>query len=184
MSDLTFQNLLTAVILFLPRIIAAIVVLIVSLLLAGLSSRLLRSALERRKFGREFTQFICEVTKWSVICLGIVVSLQQVDFDVTAFLTGVGILGFTVGFALQDVSKNFIAGLLLLLQQPFMIGETIQVTGYTGEVTAISMRATTLKMDDGQVVLIPNATVFTSPIVKQNGKVEPSAPANPNVKEA
>jgi small conductance mechanosensitive channel len=181
MSQETFQNILTAIILFLPRIIAAIVVLVVSLILAALSSRLIRGALERRKFSREFTQFICEVTKWSVIILGIVVSLQQVDFDVTAFLTGVGILGFTVGFALQDVSKNFVAGLLLLLQQPFVIGETIQVTGYTGQVTAITMRATEIKMDDGQIVLIPNATVFTSPIVKQNSKTE--APASPKIKE-
>jgi small-conductance mechanosensitive channel len=113
--------------------------------------------------------------------VGVVVSLQQVNFDVTAFLTGVGILGFTVGFALQDVSKNFVAGLLLLLQQPFVIGETIQVTGYTGEVTAITMRATEIKMEDGQLVMIPNATVFTSPIVKQNSRTEP--PVSPKIRE-
>jgi small-conductance mechanosensitive channel len=181
MSQETFQNILTAFILFLPRIIAAIVVLVLSLVIAGVSSRLLRKALERRKFSREFTQFICELTKWTIVCVGIVVSLQQVNFDVTAFLTGVGILGFTVGFALQDVSKNFVAGLLLLLQQPFVIGETIQVTGYTGEVTAITMRATEIKMDDGQLVMIPNATVFTSPIVKQNSMTQP--PVSPKIRE-
>jgi len=101
------------------------------------------------------------------LILGIIIALQQVNFNVTAFLTGVGILGFTVGFALQDVSKNFVAGLLLLLQQPFNIGETIQVAGYTGRVSAINMRATELGTHDGQIVLIPNATVFTSPIVKE-----------------
>jgi small-conductance mechanosensitive channel len=61
--------------------------------------------------------------------------------------------------------------LLLLLQQPFSIDEFIEVAGYSGRVTAVSMRATALTMDDGKIVLIPNATVFTSPIVKRSQQV-------------
>ncbi len=163
----TGETLLTRFLLFLPKVIVAGVVMALALFLAGLASRLLSGALERRRFSRELVQFFREASKWSVISLGVIVALQQVNFDVTAFLTGLGILGFTVGFALQDVSKNFVAGLLLLLQQPFAIGETIQVAGYTGRVAAINMRATELTTEDDQVVLVPNATVFTSPIVKK-----------------
>jgi small conductance mechanosensitive channel len=92
------------------------------------------------------------------------IALQTVGFNLTAFLTGLGILGFTVGFALQDVSKNFIAGLLLLLSQPFEIGDAIQVAGYTGVVQNIELRATELKMFDGNQILIPNADVFSNPL--------------------
>lgn len=165
------QSLLTTILLFLPKVLVAIVVMVIGLVASALMSRLVRRAMERRKFNREFIQFTCELTKWTVICLTIIIALQQVQFDVTAFLTGLGILGFTVGFALQDVSKNFVAGLLLLLQQPFSIDEFIEVGGYSGRVSTISMRATALTMDDGKIVLIPNATVFTSPIVKHTQKV-------------
>jgi len=104
------------------------------------------------------------VSLWSVIVLGIVAALQQVGFNLTAFLTGLGILGFTVGFALQDVSKNFIAGLLLLLEQPFDIGDTIEVGKHLGTVANVEIRATEIYTVDGQNVIIPNAEVFTSPI--------------------
>lgn len=171
MLPTTEQSLLTTILLFLPKVLVAIVVMVIGLVASGLISRIVRRGMERRKFNREFIQFTCELTKWTVICLTVVIALQQVQFDVTAFLTGLGILGFTVGFALQDVSKNFVAGLLLLLQQPFAIDEFIEVAGFSGRVTAISMRATALTMEDGKVVLIPNATVFTSPIVKRSQKV-------------
>jgi small conductance mechanosensitive channel len=99
-----------------------------------------------------------------MIVLAITIALQQVGFNLTAFLTGLGIVGFTIGFALQDVSKNFVSGLLLLIQQPFNIGETIEVTGFTGTVISINLRATEMHTLDGRVVLIPNADVFTNPI--------------------
>lgn len=96
--------------------------------------------------------------------LFLAMALQTIGFNLTAFLAGLGILGFTVGFALQDVSKNFVAGLLLLLSQPFEIGDAIEVAGYTGIVQTIELRATELRMFDGIQVLIPNADVFASPL--------------------
>ena len=66
---------------------------------------------------REITMLIDKITRWSVIIFGTIAALQQVGFNVTAFLTGVGVLGFTVGFALQDVSKNFVAGYFSIFYQ-------------------------------------------------------------------
>jgi small-conductance mechanosensitive channel len=71
----------------------------------------------------------------------------------------------TIGFALQDIAKNFFAGILLLLTQPFEIGDTIDVQGFTGKVLAINLRSTELREVDGRYVIIPNADVFVSPIV-------------------
>jgi small-conductance mechanosensitive channel len=123
-----------------------------------------RSALDRRKADNEIKLLLVKLTKWSIIILGIFVALQQVGFNLTAFLTGLGILGFTVGFALQDVSKNFVAGLLLLLEQPFDIGDVIEVGEFVGKVANVEIRATEIYTFDGQNVLIPNAEVFTSSI--------------------
>jgi small conductance mechanosensitive channel len=149
---------------FLPSLISGLVIFIVSLYLAGLVSKLLRRALEMRESDPEITLFLTKITRWSIIILGVFAALQQVGFNLSAFLAGLGILGFTVGFALQDVSKNFVAGLLLLLQQPFDIGDVIEVSDFTGTVLDVDLRATKLKTLDGKQVLIPNADVFTSPI--------------------
>jgi small conductance mechanosensitive channel len=164
----TLQEMLARLIHGVPALIAAIVIFVLSLYVAGLSRRAVLRALKLRNANAQVTEMLMKLTQWSVLAMGTIIALQQVGFNVTAFLAGLGIVGFTIGFALQDVSKNFISGLLLLIQQPFNIGETIEVTGFTGRVVAIDMRATEIQTADGRVVLIPNANVFTNPITNHS----------------
>lgn len=152
------------VITVIPKVIAAIVIFLVMFYLAGLVARWIRRTGERRGLNPEVTLLLTRLGSWGMITLGVIWALQQVNFNLTAFLAGLGIIGFTVGFALQDISRNFVAGLLLLWQQPFGIGDLIQVTGYTGRVTDVSLRATEIRTSDGLLVLIPNADVYTKPI--------------------
>jgi small conductance mechanosensitive channel len=158
------EQLLVQFFLFLPGLIAALVLFFLALYLAGVVSRTARRALERREVSRQINQLLTKIVHWSVVIMGIIVALQQVGFNVTAFIAGLGIVGFAIGFALQDVSKNFVSGVLLLIQQPFRLGDAIDVSGFAGTVVAIDLRATELHTFDGQVVLIPNADVFTKPI--------------------
>lgn len=160
-----YQELIAKFIIFLPKIVVSLVVFIISLILAGLLSRLVKKAMERRKADVELTLLMGQLTRWGTVILGTIIALQQVNFDVTAFLTGLGILGFTIGFAIQDVSKNFIAGILLLLQQPFDIGDAISVVDLSGTVKTIDLRATVLRTFDGKDVMIPNADIYTNPII-------------------
>lgn len=163
--DQVLQDLLTHFVLFLPKLVVSLVVFAVTLIAAGALGRTVRRVMERRKVGYELTLLMSRLVRWTIIVLGSVVALQQVDFDVAAFLTGLGILGFTVGFALQGISQNFVAGILLLLQQPFDIGDVIQVGEFLGEVVTVDLYATKLRTLDGKTVLIPNATVLTSSVV-------------------
>jgi len=160
----TLQELLADFLTFVPDLLAALVIFVAGLYMAGLLTNIVRKAMERRKTDPELILFFAQVTRWTVVVLVLVISLEQIGFDLTAFLAGLGILGFTIGFALQDVSKNFFAGLLLLLEQPFNIGDVIEVSDFIGEVANIELRATELYTFDGQNVIIPNADVFTSPI--------------------
>lgn len=149
---------------FLPEIIAAVVLFILSLVVASLAGRAVRRSIERRTKNPQPVVLLSQLTYWTVVLFGLVLALQQVGFNLTAFLAGLGVAGFTIGFALQDVSKNFIAGLLMLIQQPFSTGDVIEVSGYTGTVLQIDLRATHLRTLDGLLVLIPNADIFVSPI--------------------
>jgi small conductance mechanosensitive channel len=157
-------NLLANVILFLPKVVVSLIVFGATLFISSLAARLIERRMERREASREATALLGKVARWSIIVLGVTMALQQVDFNVTAFLTGLGVIGFTVGFALQDVSKNLMAGLLLLLQRPFRLGDGVTIGGYSGTVQAVNLRATEIRAWDGTYVLIPNADVFTSAI--------------------
>ena len=147
-----------------PRLLTALVIFVLSLYLARLLSNVLRRVLQRRRAPAGVVQLLGQLTLWSIIVAGVITALQQF-FEVTAFLAGLGILGFTVGFALQDIMKNFAAGIILLLQQPFHVGETIGVKGFDGTVLAIDLRATEMKAADGRVVILPNAEVLANPII-------------------
>ncbi len=150
---------------FLPDLFAALVVLVVGLYVAAWGANLLWRWLQKREVDPDVALLLARMTRWGLIALAITMALEQVGFQIGPFLAGLGILGFTLGFALQDVSKNLVSGLLLLLMQPFRLGDLIEVQGYLGTVEDIKLRATALRTLDGRLVLIPNADVFTSPIV-------------------
>lgn len=170
--SLTLQQLLTQFLAFLPSLLASLVIFFASLFFAGFISNGVKKGLHLRKVDYEITLAISAITRWTVIILGTSAALSQVGFDLTAFLAGVGIVGFTVGFALQDVSKNFVAGLLLLLQQPFNLEDAIEVAGFAGTVRKVDLRATTLRTFDGRIVQIPNGDVFTRAIVNYSRAIE------------
>jgi len=147
-----------------PNLLTALGIFIVSLYIAAVLSRIIRRVLKVRAAPEGVTQLLAQLGYFAVIMFGIITALQRF-FDVTAFLAGLGILGFTVGFALQDVMKNFAAGIILLIQQPFHVDEAIGVTGFDGVVLAIDLRSTEIKASDGRIVTIPNANILAGPIV-------------------
>lgn len=148
----------------LPSLVAGLLIFLLSLYLAHLLSRGVQRVMRRRENDQELSILISRLVRWSVIGLGIVLALEQAGQDVTALLTGLGILGFTVGFALQDISANLVSGILLLFEQPFEIEDAIEVAGYSGTVKQINLRATEMITWDGLKVLIPNREVFTNTI--------------------
>jgi len=156
---------------FLPRLIASLVIFLVTLYLSAVAARAVGRALKLRDTDQELSLLLVRTAKLAIVITGTIIALQQVGFDLTAFVAGLGIIGFTLGFALQDVSKNLIAGVLLLLQQPFDIGDTVEAGGFAGIITNINLRATEMQTFDGILVLIPNTVVYSKP-VKNFNRVE------------
>ena len=150
---------------FLPRLISALVIFAAGWYLGVWLGKLVDRLLQRRKVDREIALLLRRATQWGVFLLLTIVALQQVGFDMTAFLAGLGAAGIALGFAVQDVTQNLMAGILLLLQQPFDIGDAVQVGDYAGTVLDINLRATEIRTWDGRRVYLPNAQVYTSPIV-------------------
>ena len=131
------QQLLVDFLTILPALIAALVVFAVGLFLASLARRIVRQSLAKRTENTQPITLLSKLVYWLIVIAVGIISLQMVGFNVTAFLAGLGVAGLTIGFALQDISKNFIAGILMLIQQPFEFGEFIEVGDYSGIVEGI-----------------------------------------------
>jgi small conductance mechanosensitive channel len=86
------------------------------------------------------------------------------SFQAADLIKVLGIGSVAIGFAFQNILQNFLAGILLLLQEPFRIGDLISVTGIEGNVSDIQARATIITTKEGRQVIIPNATIFTNPV--------------------
>ncbi|MDD2921918.1 MAG: mechanosensitive ion channel [Anaerolineales bacterium] len=159
-----FYNLMAKAVDSLPNLFTALVILGFSVYLAKVFSALLSRVLARQNAAIGISQLLSQTLKWIVISFGVIAALQRF-FDVTAFLAGLGILGFTIGFALQDIMQNFVSGIILLVQQPLKIDEYVKAAGYEGTVTKIDLRTTEMKTVDGLIVFLPNTDILSQAII-------------------
>ena len=104
--------------------------------------------------------------QWALVLLGLLVALSVIvpSFKASNLIELLGIGTVAVGFAFRDILQNFFAGLLLLLTEPFRIGDQIVVGEHEGTVQAIESRATTIRTYDGRRVVIPNTILFTQAV--------------------
>ena len=105
--------------------------------------------------------------KWTVVGVGILVAMTIVFPSVRPvdLLAGLGVGSVAVGFAFKDILQNWLAGLLLLVRQPFQVGDEVVIMGFEGTVERIERRSTDLMTYDGRRVLIPNSDVYSSAVV-------------------
>lgn len=150
------------------RLLLALAVLAAFLLLGRLLRPLVRARLRRR--GRPSqTRVFTALFSFVVAVLGFLIAMTAAfpSVEVADVLASLGIVSVAVGFAFKDVLENLLAGVLLLLRDPFQSGDQIAVGGFEGVVEGVTVRETLLRTFDGRRVLIPNATVYTNPLEVQ-----------------
>ncbi|TEU16761.1 MAG: mechanosensitive ion channel family protein [Anaerolineales bacterium] len=109
-----------------------------------------------------------------VIVIGILVTIAILNLTSVLYsmLTAAGVITIVIGFAVRDVAANFISGIFILLDQPFVRGDSVQIGDFSGTVQRISLRSTEIATFDGPVVSMPNSTVATTPIVNYSTNEE------------
>ncbi|MBU3823951.1 MAG: mechanosensitive ion channel family protein [Candidatus Oceanisphaera merdipullorum] len=130
-----------------------------------LLSRALTSNLSRHHIDSSLEQLCKNTLSVTLITLGSITVLAQFGFDVVSIIAGLGIVGIAVGFAAQSTLANFIAGITLLIERPFRIGDWVKIHGEEGKVIRIAFRTTWLRTRDNVFTMIPNERVATSDIV-------------------
>jgi small conductance mechanosensitive channel len=144
----------------------AVVVAAITLLVARFVRGGTMRMLARNRAQANVTILLGNVAQLAIITVGVLAIVAIYTRDAFGWiLTSFSVVGLVIGLSLQDILKNFFAGVWVLVERPFRIGDTIEVTGYGGVVEEISFRTTQLRTDDGREVIVPNGTFMTSAVV-------------------
>ena len=148
---------------FVPIIGQVLIILLVFLILAKTSKKVILGITEKLKIDDHLVSIFTRTSNITLIIFALVTVLGTMGINVSALVASLGLTGFSLGFALKDTISNFISGILILLYRPFEIGDCIQILGYEGIVIAIDLRYTEID-SEGNKVLIPNSKIFSDPI--------------------
>ncbi|WP_435932779.1 mechanosensitive ion channel family protein [Moraxella bovoculi] len=135
-----------------------------------MSGKMLSSVLKHYELNASIEQLLKNMVLVIILVLTTASVLAQFGFDIVSLVAGLGIVGLAVGFAAQSTLANFIAGITILIEQSFQVGDWIRLGDKEGRVVKISLRATQILDRDNIIIIIPNATVASSEVVNLTSK--------------
>jgi small conductance mechanosensitive channel len=149
-----------------PYLLAGIFVLFLTWAIANFFSNLGHRLFDSRKIRRSFRDLIIRLITIGIWIGGLLLAamIWFPGLTPTKALGGLGIVSIAIGFAFQDIFANFFAGILLLWRFPFENGDFIECQGITGRVESVNIRMTEIRLTTGELVLIPNSTLFKNPV--------------------
>ncbi|MBW3469894.1 mechanosensitive ion channel family protein [Arthrospiribacter ruber] len=150
--------------------IGLLITLIISVTILFLLSEWIRRVLvnrvlKRYRIERGTRQSVGIIVKYILVIAGLFSIMQTNGIDLSAFGILAGALGVGIGFGLQNITNNFISGLIILFEQPIKIGDRIEVGDINGDVIKISARSTTVVTNDNISVIIPNSQFIDSQVI-------------------
>jgi len=163
----------------LPGMFRGVLVLLIFWLVASVGRRVIALAAPRVRADTGVVLLLSRVYYYSILIFGIITALGAAGLNVSALVTGLGLTGFALGFALKDVLSNLLSGIMLLLYRPFNIGDHIRMGEYEGTIETIRMRDTLVRASDGRLIVIPNTKLITEVVVNNtHARAEPATDGN------
>lgn len=153
---------------FAPRLAAAIVILLAGLWLVSRLARLASNIMEREKLDLSLQSFLSSLISIGLKILLVLIVAEVMGIQTTSLIAVFGAASLAVGLALQGSLSNFAGGVLILIFKPYVVGDTIEAQGQTGEVKEIQIFNTILLTATNKTVILPNGAVSNSTIVNQS----------------
>ncbi|MCI8588928.1 MAG: mechanosensitive ion channel family protein [Bacilli bacterium] len=164
---------------FIPQVYLPVLYIIVAVLINGTLKRIIKTIIEAKEKNLEKGSYnykksetlktlINNFLKYIIAVFCILAILTVYGVDVSSVLAGLGIVGVVLGLALQDFAKDIIAGIGIVLEDQYAIGDVITVNDFTGEVTFLGLKTTRIKSWDGKVKIIANHNI--TEIINHNMK--------------
>ena len=160
------QNMINGFMVLLPNIVLALIVFAFFFFVAGKIKGLVKRLTRKHRQARNLGLVLGRLAQGMTILIGLFIALSIVIPSLKAgdLVQLLGISGVAIGFAFRDILQNFLAGILILLTEPFQIDDQIVFKDFEGTVENIQTRATTIRTYDGRRIVIPNSELFTNSV--------------------
>ena len=154
---------------FLPRLGAALLILVVGFLIAGWAARFVRRLAERTNHIDATVQPILgAVVRYAVLILVVIAALAQLGVQTASLLAVLGAAGLAIGLALQGTLQNIAAGIMMIYLRPFRVGDYIETPEVSGTVKEIGLFVTHLETAEGLFYFVPNSSIWNAPLKNHN----------------
>ncbi|MEG4170398.1 MULTISPECIES: mechanosensitive ion channel family protein [unclassified Microcoleus] len=160
------QSMIDGLIILLPNMVLALIVFAIFFFFGRAIKRAVRRLTRNHHQARNLGLVLGRLAQGTIVLVGLFVALSIVipTFKAGDLIQLLGISGVAIGFAFRDILQNFLAGILILLTEPFRIDDQIVFKNFEGTVENIETRATTILTYDGRRIVIPNAELFTNSV--------------------
>jgi small-conductance mechanosensitive channel len=135
------------------------------LITSWLKKMLIEKILSRYQIDIGVRQSIGSIFKYFTVTIGLFVIIQSTGLDLSALGLLFGALGVGIGFGLQNITNNFISGMIILFSRPIKVGDRVEVGNTLGDVMNISSRATTISTNDNITIIVPNSEFISNTVI-------------------
>ena len=148
-----------------PKIISAFLILIVGIYAIRLITRLIKKIMIKRELDPTLTKFLADILIWALRILLFIAFISKLGVETSSFVAILGAMGLAVGLSLQGSLSNFAGGMLIILFEPFKVGDTIEAQGQIATVLEIQIFVTKLVTAKNQTIFIPNGILSNGTII-------------------
>lgn len=143
------------------------VLFITGFIMLGVMARkaLNRKILRRFKIDEGTSYTLSRITQYTIITIGALISFQFVGVDLSGLAVVFGLLSVGIGFGLQNITSNFISGLIILFERPISVGDRVTVASIEGDVTEINIRATKVRTVNNVSIIVPNSEFVSKDVI-------------------
>lgn len=148
----------------LANLVVGLAVFLAFYLLWRVLMMIMRRTLRNSTLDKTTYSFFETAAKYVVLTIGVVGALNAVGIDTGALLASLGIVGVTIGFAARDSLSNFISGIIIFIDRPFVLGDLVEIDDKYGRVSEITLRSTRVVTSDGRMLAVPNTEIVNKTV--------------------
>ena len=163
--NLYYDEAIKLVIGYAPKLILALLTLLVGLWIIKLLSRAVMKMLSRSKVDQSLQGFLSSLTSMTLKVLLVISVAGMLGIEMTSFIAILGAAGLAVGMALSGTLQNFAGGVMILIFRPYKVGDFVEMQGFSGVVKEIQIFNTILTTGDNKTIILPNAPIASGSVV-------------------
>lgn len=153
-----------------PFTLITFIYLVTSTLILSLAASALNKVIAYRLLSKSQIELgvriaIGSIVKYLLLVIGFIIILQTAGINLSSLTILMGALGVGIGFGLQNITNNFVSGIIILLERPIKVGDRIEVDKVSGNVVDISMRATEILTNDNISIIVPNSQFISQTVI-------------------